>query len=96
MNLIGWLVMRPPILLTRSCSYFSGPSCFLLRGFLLPSRGSLGEASRGFVSRLLSFTKLLLPSGPLAPSSHEIRCNPTNRSTQCPDKGNGTGEGEIR
>jgi hypothetical protein len=50
-SIIGWLVMRPPILLARSCfCYFSlGPSYFLLRGFLLPSRGPLGEASLGFI-----------------------------------------------
>jgi hypothetical protein len=41
------------------------------------------------------FYQLLLPSGPLAPSSHKIRCNPTNRSFQCPDKGNGINEREI-
>jgi hypothetical protein len=62
----------------------------------LLSQGSLGEASRGFILRLLSFTSLILPSGPLAPSSHEVRCNPENRSTQCPDKGKGISEREIR
>jgi hypothetical protein len=99
-----------PYPLTRSCFIiFPGPSCFLLRSLLLLSRGSLGEASRGyqlagipgrsisrFILRLLSFTSLLLPSGPLAPSSHEVRCNPENRSTQCPDKRNGIGERETR
>jgi hypothetical protein len=45
---------------------------------------------------LLSFTSLLLPYGPLALSSHEIWCNPKNRSTQCPDKWNGTSEWEAR
>jgi hypothetical protein len=39
---------------------------------------------------------LLLPSGPLAPSSHEIKCSPENSSTQCLDKGNGISEREIR
>jgi hypothetical protein len=66
-----------PYPLTRSCFIiFMGPSCFLLRSLLLLSRGSLGEASRGFIFRLLSFASLLLPSGPLAPSSHKARCNP--------------------
>jgi hypothetical protein len=45
---------------------------------------------------LLSFTSLLLPYGSLAPSSHEVRCSLENRSTQCPDKGNGISEWEIR
>ena len=36
--------------LTRSCFIiFMGLSCFLLRSFLLLSRGSLGEASQGFI-----------------------------------------------
>jgi hypothetical protein len=49
-----------------------------------------------FILRFLSFTSLLLPSGPLAPSSHEVRCSPENRSTQCSNKGNGIDEREIR
>jgi hypothetical protein len=62
---------------TRSCFIiFMGPSCFLLRILLLLSCGSLGEASRGFIFRLLSFSSLLLPYGPLAPSFHKARCNP--------------------
>ena len=82
-----------PYPLVRLCFIiFPGPSCFLLRSLLLLSQESLGEASRGFILRLLSFTSLLLPSGPLAPSSHEVRCRPENRSTQCPDKGNGISE----
>jgi hypothetical protein len=49
-----------PYPLVRPCFIiFSGPSCFLLRSFLLLSRGSLGEASRGFIFRLLSLTSLL-------------------------------------
>jgi hypothetical protein len=62
----------------------------------LLSRGSLGEASRGFIFRLLSLTSLLLPFGPLAPFSHEIRYNLENRSTRCLDKWNGIGERETR
>jgi hypothetical protein len=86
-----------PYPLIRSCFIiFTGPSCFLPRSLLLLSRESLGEASRGFILRLLSFTSLLLPSGPLAPSSHKIRCSPENRSSECPDKWNGIGEGEAR
>jgi hypothetical protein len=86
-----------PYPLVRSCFItFPGPSCFLLKSLLLLSRGSLGEASQGFIFRFLSFTNLLLPSEPLAPSSHEIRCNPENRSTQCPDKWNGISEREIK
>jgi hypothetical protein len=99
MDLIGWVVMRPPILWLSLVFFFvifTGPSCFLLRSLLFLSRGSLGEASRGFILRLLSFTSLLLPSGLLAPSSNEIRCSPENRSTQCPDKWNGISEWEAR
>ena len=60
-----------PYPLTRSCFIiFTGPSCFLLRSILLLSRESLGEASQGFILKLLSFASLLLPSRPLAPSSH--------------------------
>jgi hypothetical protein len=97
MDLIGLARDETPYPLTRSCFViFTGPSCFLLRSLLLLSRGSLGEASRGFILRLLSFASLLLPSGPLAPSSHEVRCNPVNRSTHCLDKWNGIGEREAR
>jgi hypothetical protein len=86
-----------PYPMVRSCFIiFSGPSCFLLRSLLLLGQGSLGEAPRGFIFKLLSFTSLLLPFGPLAPSSHEIRCSPENRSTQCLDKWNGTSERGTR
>jgi hypothetical protein len=56
----------------------------------------MGEASQGFTFRILSFTSFLLPSGPLVPSSQEIRCNPENSSTQCLDKWNGISEWETR
>jgi hypothetical protein len=60
-----------PYPLTRSCFIiFLGPSCFLMRILLFLSQGSLIEASRGFILRILSFTSLILPSSPLAPSSH--------------------------
>jgi hypothetical protein len=86
-----------PYPLIRSCFIiFTGPSCFLLRSFLFLSRGSLGEESRGFILRTLSFTSLLLPSEPLAPSSHEIRCSPENRLTQFSNKWNGISEWEAR
>jgi hypothetical protein len=66
-----------PYPLIRSCfTIFKGPSCFLLRIFLVISWGSLGEASRGSLFRILYFTIFLLPSVPLAPSSHEVRCSP--------------------
>jgi hypothetical protein len=84
------------LLIRSSFIIFIGPSCFLLRSLLFLSRGSLSEASRGFIIRLLSFASLLLPSRPLAPSSHEIRCNPENRSTHCLDKCNGIGEQEAK
>ena len=55
---------------------FYGSLCFLLRSFLLLSWGSLGEASQGFILLAFIFCQLLLPSGPLAPSSHKVRYNP--------------------
>jgi hypothetical protein len=77
MDLIGWLMMRPPILqLGLDLLFFHGSLCFLLRSFLLLSRGSLGEASQGVILLVLIFCQLLLPSGPLAPSSHKVRYNP--------------------
>jgi hypothetical protein len=69
MDLIGWLMIRSCFII------FLGPSCFFLRRFLFLSWGSLDEASQGSFFRLLSFTIFLLPSGPLAPSSHEVRCS---------------------
>jgi hypothetical protein len=79
MNIMGRLVMRPPILLVRSCIYlfhfFLGSLSFLSRGFLLPSRGSPGRSiSRFSFPMAFIFYQLLLPPGPLAPSSHKTRC----------------------
>jgi hypothetical protein len=86
-----------PYPLVRSCFIiFLGSLLFLAKNLFIAFSGSLGEASRGFILRLLSFTNFLLPFGPLAPSPHYIRCNPENRSTQCPDKWNGIGEWETR
>jgi hypothetical protein len=77
-----------PILQLRLDLLFYGFLCFLLRSFLLLSRGSLGEASEGFVLLAFIFCELLLPSGHLAPSSHKVRYNPllvwqTQCSNQC-------------
>jgi hypothetical protein len=55
MDLIGWLMMRR---------------------FLFLSRGSLDEASQGFILLDFIFFQLLLPSGPLAPCSLKVRNNP--------------------
>src|ERR1700722_17435996 len=79
MNIMGRLVMRPPILLVSSCIYlfhfFLGSLSFLSRGFLLPSRGSPGRSiSRFYFPMAFIFYQLLLPPGPLAPSSHKTRC----------------------
>jgi hypothetical protein len=79
MIIMGRLVMRPPILLVRSCIYlfhfFLGSLTFLSRGFLLPSRGSPGRSiSRFYFPMAFIFYQLLLPPGPLAPSSHKTRC----------------------
>jgi hypothetical protein len=62
----------------------------------LLSRGSLGEASRGFILRLL-FSAAFTPR-PLAHSSHKVRkVQPLNDwPTLCPDQCNGMGEWEIR
>jgi hypothetical protein len=69
---------------------------FLAEKLFIAFSGIPGRSISRFILRLLSFTSLLLPSGPLAPSSHEVRCSPENRSTQCPDKGNGIDERETR
>ena len=50
------------------CYFSSGPSCFLLRGLLLPSRGSLGEASLGFI--FMAFIFYLL--SPISRDNQEI------------------------
>jgi hypothetical protein len=47
-----------------------------MRIFLLFSQGSLGKASQGFILLSFIFFLLLLPYGPLAPSSHKERYNP--------------------
>jgi hypothetical protein len=96
MDLIGWLVMRPPILqLGLEFIYFMGPSFFLLRSLLLLSRGSLGEASEGFLLLAFIFCQLLLPSGPLAPSSHKARYNPlTSLENPMPEPMQGMDERE--
>jgi hypothetical protein len=63
MNIMGRLVMRPPILLVRSCIYlfhfFLGSLSFLSRGFLLPSRGSPGRSISRFS---FSYGFYLLPA----------------------------------
>jgi hypothetical protein len=88
MDLIGWLVMRHPILqLGIEFIYFMGPSLFLLRSLLLLYRGSLGEEYESFVLLDFIFFLILLPLGPLAPSFHKARYNPLlDWKTQCPNQ----------
>jgi hypothetical protein len=60
-----------------------------MRGFLLPSRGSPGRSiSRFSFPMAFIFYQLLLPPGPLAPSSHKTRCTPDG-----PPKGQTRGMG---
>jgi hypothetical protein len=60
-----------------------------MRGFLLPSRGSPGRSiSRFSFPMAFIFYQLLLPPGPLAPSSHKTRCTPDS-----PPKGQTRGMG---
>jgi hypothetical protein len=63
MNIMGRLVMRPPILLVRSCIlfiyHFLRVPQFLMRGFLLPSRGSPGRSISRFS---FSYGFYLLPA----------------------------------
>src|SRR3984957_13028406 len=63
MNIMGRLVMRTPILSVRSCTlfiyHFLRVPQFLMRGFLLPSRGSPGRS----ISRFwFSYGFYLLPA----------------------------------
>jgi hypothetical protein len=97
MDLRGWLRMRHPILqLGLDFIYFIGTSFFLLRSLLLLSRGYLREASGGFFLLALIFFHLLLPSGPLAPSSHKARYNPLLAwQTQCPNQCRGWMRGKV-
>ena len=79
MNIMGRLVMRPPILLVRSCIYlfiiFLGSLSFLWEAFYCLLGDPLGEASLGFnFPMAFIFYQLLLPPGSLAPSSHKTRC----------------------
>jgi hypothetical protein len=86
-----------PYPLVRSCFIiFFGSLLFLAEKPFIAFSGIPRRSISRLYFRLLSFTILLLPSRPLAPSSHEIRCSPENRSTQCPDKWNGTSERETR
>jgi hypothetical protein len=76
MDLIGWLGMRSLILQLGLDFIILCSLHFLLRSLLFLSQGSLGEASEGFVLFDFIFFQLLLPYGPLYPSSHEVRYNP--------------------
>jgi hypothetical protein len=94
---VGWLMMRPPILqLGLEFNYFMGTSFFLLRIFLLLSRGYLCEAFEGFFILALIFCQLILSSGPLAPSSHKARYNPLLAwQTQCLNQCRGWMRGKV-
>jgi hypothetical protein len=68
MNIMGRLVMRPPILLVRYCIYlfhFSwGPLVSYREAFYCLLGDPLGEASLGFIFLwLLSFTSCFYPLG---------------------------------
>ena len=76
---MGRLVMRPPILLVRSCFFFiiflRVPLVSYRQAFYCLLGDPLGEASLGFHFFMdFIFYQLLLPPGPLAPSSHKTRC----------------------
>ena len=72
MNIMGRLVMRPCIYLF----HFSwGPLVSYREAFYCLLGDPLGEASLGFhFPMAFIFYQLLLPPGPLAPSSHKTRC----------------------
>jgi hypothetical protein len=97
MNIIGWLMMRPPILLARSCfCYFSsGPSCFLLRGFLLllgdPWARHLEVSFLGFYLLLASFTFWAF-----SPFFPQDKVQPHKQIILKPGQGDVTDEQEIR
>jgi hypothetical protein len=78
MNIMGQLVMRPPILLVRSCfiNFLRVPLVSYGEAFYCLLGDPLGEASLGFIS----YGFYLLPPRPLAPSSHETKCNPQRSS----------------
>ena len=78
MNIMGQLVMRPPILLVRSCFiiiFLRVPLVSYQEAFYCLLGDPLGKASLGFnFPMAFIFYQLLLPPRPLAPSSHETRC----------------------
>ena len=83
MNIMVWIMMRSPILLVRYYFVIFFRSLLFLaeRIFIDFSGIPRRSISRFHFSMAFIFYQLLLPSGPLAPSSHEIRCNPANRSS---------------
>jgi hypothetical protein len=85
MDLIGWLMMRPPILQSGLDLIILWVPLFLAEKPFIAFSGSLGEASEGFNLFDFIFCQQLVPYGPLAPSSHKVRYNPLLAwQTQCP------------
>jgi hypothetical protein len=78
MNIMGQLVMRPPILLVRSCFiiFLRVPSVSYREAFYCLLGDPLGKASLGFISYGFYLLPASFPPGPLAPSSHKTKCNP--------------------
>ena len=76
--------------------FFFGSLLFLAERLFIAFSGIPERGISRFHFMDFIFYQLLLPSGPLAPSSHEIRCNPKNSSTQFLEKWNGIGEREMR
>jgi hypothetical protein len=75
MDLIG-LVMRPPILQLGLVLLFLWVPMFLVEKPFTAFSGIPGQSISRFHSLASIFCQLLLPAGPLAPSSHKVRYNP--------------------
>ena len=96
MDLIGWLVMRPPILwLGLVFYYFSGSLLFLAEKLFIAFSGIPGRS----ISRFHSFCFYLLPTTftlwVFIPFFPQGKVQPLNTCpTQCPDQCNGMDERE--
>jgi hypothetical protein len=82
MNIMGRLVMRPPILLVRSCFiiFLRVPLVSYREAFYCLLGDPLGEASLGFISYGFYLLLAAFTPWPLAPSSHKTKCNPQRSS----------------
>jgi hypothetical protein len=72
MNIMGWLVMRPPSSwLGLVLSFFFGSLLFLVERLFIAFSGIPGRGiSRFYFFMAFISYQLLLPPGPLSPSSH--------------------------